>query len=389
MRIYRFILFVIINISSTLHGFDKFSFIKDQSIYIESTISTSLIINGENHGVSENIERTIQKINELTKEGAFIQGVTYSLQKTGLATNKFFKVDDKYDYTFIKTQSGKETFKTGRFGLRDFPILPSKDLLIGESYQAGASYLLTMFNKKIPDLLLDINFVYRYLGDEIVNDTKYSIYSARGIINQEKGKALFQSYQILKILGFSDTIFKFNQTEGIVSSIEEIFDWCLILNDFTVIELSGRTMTAAKTPPPLPVNNMIKIIENKQFSDITLNKDLLLSINIENIQFAPDSPVLMDSEISRIESVIEILKSAGVSKFIIVGHTANVGDPGIQLKLSEQRAQSVFNFIMKKYTFDINNISFTGKGGTQPIKSNETEEEKAKNRRVEFIILPN
>ncbi|MEJ5140016.1 MULTISPECIES: OmpA family protein [Acinetobacter] len=76
-----------------------------------------------------------------------------------------------------------------------------------------------------------------------------------------------------------------------------------------------------------------------------------------------------------------------LDKLKIVGHTDNIGNPEYNLKLSKERAQNVSNiFIGQK--FNPQNIQVIGKGADQPLKSNDSEENKAENRRVAVIIIP-
>ena len=76
-----------------------------------------------------------------------------------------------------------------------------------------------------------------------------------------------------------------------------------------------------------------------------------------------------------------------LDKLKIVGHTDNVGNPEYNLKLSEERAQSVANIFLAQ-KFNPQNLMVIGKGSTQPIHDNETEEHRAENRRVTVIIIP-
>ena len=93
------------------------------------------------------------------------------------------------------------------------------------------------------------------------------------------------------------------------------------------------------------------------------------------------------------EHQVEIIRLANqlnkyhLDKLKIVGHTDNVGAAEYNLKLSEVRAQNVSNvFIGQK--FNPQNIQVVGKGATQPLKPNDTDEHKAENRRVAVIIVP-
>jgi OOP family OmpA-OmpF porin len=70
----------------------------------------------------------------------------------------------------------------------------------------------------------------------------------------------------------------------------------------------------------------------------------------------------------------------------ITGHTDNVGSDRANQKLSEGRANSVRDDLIKR-GISADRIEAEGKGESQPITTNDTEEGRAQNRRVEFVIL--
>jgi outer membrane protein OmpA-like peptidoglycan-associated protein len=70
----------------------------------------------------------------------------------------------------------------------------------------------------------------------------------------------------------------------------------------------------------------------------------------------------------------------------IVGHTDNVGEEEDNMVLSQQRAESVRDYLVSK-GLDASKVVTAGKGETMPIASNETEEGRAKNRRVQILVL--
>lgn len=69
----------------------------------------------------------------------------------------------------------------------------------------------------------------------------------------------------------------------------------------------------------------------------------------------------------------------------IAGHTDNIGDPRLNLALSENRAKVIANYLVRK-GIDDNRITTKGYGGTHPIADNTIESERQKNRRVEITI---
>jgi outer membrane protein OmpA-like peptidoglycan-associated protein len=71
----------------------------------------------------------------------------------------------------------------------------------------------------------------------------------------------------------------------------------------------------------------------------------------------------------------------------INGHSDNSGSKGKNQKISEQRAREVFEYLIKKGVQ--NKMYFKGYGSSLPVAGNETEADRAKNRRVEFEIIKN
>ena len=72
-------------------------------------------------------------------------------------------------------------------------------------------------------------------------------------------------------------------------------------------------------------------------------------------------------------------------KFEIVGHTDSDGDDATNLKLSQRRAEAVKQALMSR-KIDASRLTTSGKGESVPVNNNNSPEEKANNRRVEFIL---
>jgi outer membrane protein OmpA-like peptidoglycan-associated protein len=68
------------------------------------------------------------------------------------------------------------------------------------------------------------------------------------------------------------------------------------------------------------------------------------------------------------------------------GHTDSKGSDKYNLKLSKERAEAVFNYLVSK-GIDEKRLTHKGYGAKQPIADNATDAGRAKNRRVEFKIV--
>ncbi|WP_139852964.1 OmpA family protein [Acinetobacter pullicarnis] len=81
------------------------------------------------------------------------------------------------------------------------------------------------------------------------------------------------------------------------------------------------------------------------------------------------------------------LKKYHLGKLKVIGHTDNIGQLEYNQQLSEKRAQSVA-YIFIENGFENQNIKTIGRGSSQPLFSNDTDENRAKNRRVNITIIP-
>jgi len=70
----------------------------------------------------------------------------------------------------------------------------------------------------------------------------------------------------------------------------------------------------------------------------------------------------------------------------LAGHTDNVGDPRLNQVLSQQRAETVRDYLIRQ-GIAADRVEAVGYGGTQPVSDNTAEPTRARNRRVEATIL--
>ena len=76
------------------------------------------------------------------------------------------------------------------------------------------------------------------------------------------------------------------------------------------------------------------------------------------------------------------------NKVSIEGHTDSMGSDVANQKISEKRAQNVKKYLQDKFNISDDRMMVKGYGKTKPIADNNTKEGRAKNRRVEFRIVP-
>ena len=87
-----------------------------------------------------------------------------------------------------------------------------------------------------------------------------------------------------------------------------------------------------------------------------------------------------------LDRIVEFLKINGGVSIEISAHTDDVGDEVYNLRLSERRALSVFRYLTK-HGADVVKLKPVGVGEKSPIVSNDSEENRLRNRRVELRVL--
>lgn len=108
----------------------------------------------------------------------------------------------------------------------------------------------------------------------------------------------------------------------------------------------------------------------------------------EKIQFKLNEAVIESVSDSLLAEVASVIKSnPQIRKLRIEGHASADGDAAVNAKLSDARAQSVRDHLIQRGGVPAEILESKGYGTEKPIASNDTEEGREKNRRVEFNIV--
>lgn len=105
------------------------------------------------------------------------------------------------------------------------------------------------------------------------------------------------------------------------------------------------------------------------------------------ITFAVASDKLKPESFGVLKSIAQALTDNPTVKIKIVGHTDSDGNAEKNMELSKKRAESVKKSLVDDFKIDASRISTDGKGASEPLKPNDTPENKSENRRVELIKL--
>jgi OOP family OmpA-OmpF porin len=107
---------------------------------------------------------------------------------------------------------------------------------------------------------------------------------------------------------------------------------------------------------------------------------------ILDIQFASGQAAIRPESLGTLEKAARFIKEHPDGKIIVGGYTDSVGSAVYNLRLSQQRAESVRKYLIDKFQVDPNKITAKGYGETMPVADNSTQEGRLKNRRVVITI---
>ena len=150
----------------------------------------------------------------------------------------------------------------------------------------------------------------------------------------------------------------------------------IVFEDASALAISGAAPVEAQPEPPPPEPEKRVVVRDNRI------------IIKEKIQFEFNSAKIKNVSHSLLDEVAkEIKEHPQIKKIEIQGHASAEGSDGYNLKLSDKRAKAVRKYLSGQGGIDNGMLLAKGYGESQPIASNDTEEGKEKNRRVEFLIV--
>ncbi len=127
------------------------------------------------------------------------------------------------------------------------------------------------------------------------------------------------------------------------------------------------------------------VTESEGLNPELVDEKLLDKAITLNIQFEQSKSDLLPTSIIELEKLVEILSRNPTWQVEIGGHTDNVGNPKLNLQLSEQRATVVRDYLVQR-GIDKQRVTTVGYGGSKPLANNGDLKNREKNRRVEIIL---
>lgn len=354
-------------------------------------------------------------------ESSVYEGRFFLLEETKRAARlAAARVDESLSARLVLGPSGVPLpGSLGRFPtMRGFPAFPADPVPSGGGWQAfGERVLDPDFSGAITPVKVYVD--YRYEGPTTYRGEKGSRITGKYAVRFKRGRDSGGDPGLDEVSGTHDLsifisdlpgglrlisetfkeIYKYNggRTLSLEGAILTFFEGILPLDrPKTAEELRGRIASGVVPEPetessvspssaiPLPGSSPVPAGDLPDIEVSSRPEGVALTIN--NLRFKADSANLLPGESSRLDSLARALAAIPDRSFLVVGHTADVGRPEGEKSLSLERAKAVVDGLSAR-GIDAGRFLYEGRGGTEPVAPNTAEDGRAKNRRVEILIL--
>jgi OmpA-OmpF porin, OOP family len=266
--------------------------------------------------------------------------------------------------------------------LRGFPVIPAAGISVGDHWTGvGARMVDPLHDGKFSRTKFFAD--YRARGNGAITAT-YAVRYRNG--DDPAGDARLQS-----VSGIHDVSIQLSMPSGAITFMRDQVDETYAFADGTSVQLKGFILTWFTVATPLnreeTADKIAKKLEESGTKDVVIEqKKEGLSVSLNNIHFVAEQATFLPDELPRLEALAGALKLVAGRSFRVIGHTADVGTRESQHDLSVKRAKAVVDFLAS-HGISAERFLYEGRGGTEPVAPSDTEENMAKNRRVEIFIL--
>jgi outer membrane protein OmpA-like peptidoglycan-associated protein len=223
------------------------------------------------------------------------------------------------------------------------------------------------------------NLSYKYkpdlkLGDSYITNKKKWI-KISGIYKAKGGEKYL-------------TIGNFTKTDSVIFpkllSQSKIYEGYLLIDDVSLIPIHDSSQCDCNIK-----RISIETIESDSMSEgdrkrVISAEGTILSLN--NLYFDTDSYEIKPESFEELNKLYNLLVSRPELKITVNGYTDNTGSYKHNLRLSQQRAKAVVDYLIRK-GIEKERLKYIGYGEDNPIRTNETEEGRAANRRIEVEFI--
>ncbi len=397
-RIISILIMLLVGFSNLAAEEFRFKYQVGDKYRILSQVDEEVYVNGRYSHQADILNRISVEIKDVEDGRGLLEG-NFSTSETRSGQVSVYEMNRSYFSRFWRDSRGQYDIDPSYYMpvVRDVPTFPKGKIEVGDSWQAEGEEVHDLRNGYgIPaPLSYPFQAKYRYLGKAEYNNKEYDLISVQYTVRHRTSQ-YFRQFPIypVRITGFSDQQIYWDNEIGRPHAYTEQFSMIFSLSTGDQYEFTGTARAEVIESTPMDRDKIAEEVERRLREDGVEDTrvkvdDRGVTIDLENIQFAPDSTELLEGEQQKLNQIAEILKRYPDRDLLITGHTAMAGTEEGRQRLSEQRARVVGAYLLNRDIREPEQIITQGKGATEPIADNSTPEGMRRNRRVEITILEN
>jgi len=369
---------------------------KGESSLHVSTIEEEAYLNGRLNNRTQIVNRTATTVLDQDENGNALLSTHYMTTENYLmsSSGRHLNWGEEDFVTVTRTKNGMLLNPDNPYlpTVQNVPSFPDYAVSPGDTWTSEGKEIHDCRELFAMDYAIELPFTaqYKYAGDEVINGITMNVVEVYYEFAQKISRATRATGTYAGASGYAQQKIYWDCLKGEIDHYTESF----MIKMFDVSGVSyifkskahGEVLEYKSVNDSATVEKLQESVAQMELDNVNIAQgEKGLTISLENIQFEPDSNILLQSEKIKLQKIGQLIKDYS-NDLIITGHCAARGSVSARQKLSEQRAESVAAYLVQIGIRDKLHIFTQGKGSEQPVASNETEEGRSKNRRVEIIL---
>ncbi len=355
----------------------------------KNLIKQDIYQNGIFYKSIEAMNKAMLEVTGVTNSFGLYQGKYYYYEKN-LNFNESYKLINIYESSFYQNGQGQMIISSNVLmpSLRSIPVFPTNDIKPGDSWKAIGEEIHEGIFEKNNILRFNVEVSYKYLGEEVFGSQSYSKISIDYHIIHYPVK----DPDVLSFTGFSHSIYYWDLSNCSPVFYNEDYSLMFTLHNGNTFLFTGTT--EGKVDLVSDISNIQKEeIIGEINSRILPNSGVIVKevpegivVNLGNILFDINKATIKNDYEKRLDSLVDVLRKYPQIDIVVSGNTDNTGLESYNQLLSESRAKTVSDYLIKKGIAPTR-ISYIGNGSSKPIADNSTDDGRIQNRRVEIKLI--
>ncbi len=319
-----------------------------------------------------------------------VEGIFYVFSKD-YSRDVEFKLEEVSGSKYVLSDNGEMMISREYIMpvVRNVPYFPVVNIDVNQEWFASGKEVHKVGFRELYDVV-EIPFTANYkfvsvtniFGKEVAMLTiKY------GFAKEFKGTKV-----VRYISGSSDILYYWNLTDSKPYYMEENYFFNVVYNDGLSVIYSGTSEGMLEVirkweekEKDAVVSGVSNAISNVKGAEIVVRENEI-NLSIPDVLFDFGKYEVKENFVKILKNVADSLKNYNQIDIVVEGHTDDIGGDEYNKKLSELRAREVAKILIE-YGIDPKRISYVGYGKSNPKVPNTSEENRAKNRRVEIRII--